>query len=82
LDDLIIAIQADFVKYKKQIPPTNIKSVFESVVMQVGTKFNYSNDLTSLASSDQASGGSLGNGRFGLSGHPFIEQRHSNWGRD
>ena len=30
LDDLIIAIQADFVKYKRQIPPTNIKSVFES----------------------------------------------------
>jgi predicted AAA+ superfamily ATPase len=50
LDDLIIAIQADFVKYKKQIPPTNIKSVFESVVMQVGTKFKYSNDLTSLTS--------------------------------
>ena len=50
LDDLIIAIQADFVKYKKQIPPTNIKSVFESVVMQVGTKFKYSNDLTSLIS--------------------------------
>jgi predicted AAA+ superfamily ATPase len=48
LDDLIIAIQADFVKYKKQIPPTNIKSVFESVVMQVGTKFKYSNDLISL----------------------------------
>jgi hypothetical protein len=39
LDDLIIAIQADFVKYKKQIPQTNIKSVFERVVMQVGTKF-------------------------------------------
>ena len=50
LDDLIIAIQADFVKYKKQIPPTKIKSVFESVVMQVGTKFKYSNDLTSLTS--------------------------------
>jgi len=50
LDDLIIAVQADFVKYKKQIPPTNIKSVFESVVMQVGTKFKYSNDLTSLTS--------------------------------
>lgn len=48
LDDLIIAIQADFVKYKRQIPPTNIKSVFESIVKQVGTKFKYSNDLTSL----------------------------------
>jgi hypothetical protein len=48
LDDLIIAIQADFVKYKRQIPPTNIKSVFESIVKQVGTKFKYANDLTSL----------------------------------
>jgi predicted AAA+ superfamily ATPase len=48
LDDLIIAIQADFVKYKRKIPPTNIKSVFESIVKQVGTKFKYSNDLTSL----------------------------------
>ena len=48
LDDLIIAIQADFVKYKRQIPPTNIKSVFESIVKQVGTKFKYSNELTSL----------------------------------
>ena len=48
LGDLLIAIQADFVKYKRQIPPTNIKSVFESIVKQVGTKFKYSNDLTSL----------------------------------
>ena len=50
LDDLIIAIQADFVKYKRQIPPTNVKSVFDSVVKQVGTKFKYSNDFTSLTS--------------------------------
>jgi predicted AAA+ superfamily ATPase len=48
LDDLIIAIQADFVKYKRQIPPANIKSVFESIVKQVGTKFKYSSELTSL----------------------------------
>jgi len=48
LDDLIIALQADFVKYKKQIPPSNIQSVFESIVKQVGTKFRYSNDFTSL----------------------------------
>lgn len=48
LDDLIIALQADFVKYKKQIAPTNIRSVFESIVKQVGTKFKYSNDFTSL----------------------------------
>ena len=48
LDDLIIAIQADFVKYKKQIPPANIKSVFECIVKQVGNKFKYSNDFTPL----------------------------------
>jgi hypothetical protein len=48
LDDLIIALQADFVKYKRRTPPANIKSVFESIVKQVGTKFKYANDLTSL----------------------------------
>lgn len=48
LDDLIIALQADFVKYKKQIAPTSIKSVFESIVKQVGTKYKYSNEYTSL----------------------------------
>jgi predicted AAA+ superfamily ATPase len=48
LDDLIIALQADFVKYKRRIPPANIKVVFESIVKQVGTKFKYANDLTSL----------------------------------
>jgi uncharacterized protein len=50
LDDLIIAIQADFVKYKRQIPPTSIKSVFDSVVKQVGNKFKYSNEFTTLTS--------------------------------
>jgi predicted AAA+ superfamily ATPase len=50
LDDLIIAIQADFMKYKRQIPPASIKSVFDSIVKQVGTKFRYSNDFTSLTS--------------------------------
>lgn len=50
LDDLVIAIQADFVKYKKRIPPASIKSVFDSVVKQVGAKFKYSNDYTDLTS--------------------------------
>lgn len=50
LDDLIIAIQADFVKYKRQIPPTSMKSVFDSVVKQVGNKFKYSNEFTTLTS--------------------------------
>lgn len=49
LDDLIIAIQADFVKYKKQIAATTIKSVFESIVMQVGQKYKYTNDFTLLS---------------------------------
>jgi hypothetical protein len=48
LDDLIIALQADFVKYKKQVEPSAIKSVFDSVVMQVGARFKYSNDFLSL----------------------------------
>ena len=48
LDDLIIAIQADFVKYKKKIPPASIKAVFESIVNQVGTKYKYTNNFTSL----------------------------------
>ena len=48
LDDLIIAIQADFVKFKKKIPSANIKAVFESIVNQVGTKYKYTNNFTSL----------------------------------
>jgi len=48
LDDLIITIQADFVKYKKKIPPASIKAVFESIVNQVGTKYKYTNNFTSL----------------------------------
>jgi predicted AAA+ superfamily ATPase len=48
LDDLIITIQADFVKYKKKIPPASIKTVFESIVNQVGKKYKFTNDFTSL----------------------------------
>ncbi len=48
IDDLIIALQADFVKYKKQVQPSTIKSVFDSIVMQVGTRYKYSNDFVSL----------------------------------
>jgi predicted AAA+ superfamily ATPase len=48
LEDLIITIQADFVKYKKKIPPSSIKAVFESIVNQVGTKYKYTNNFTSL----------------------------------
>jgi predicted AAA+ superfamily ATPase len=49
LDDLLISIQADFVKYKKQIPSQSIQAVFNSVVQQGGTKFKFTNDHTSLS---------------------------------
>jgi predicted AAA+ superfamily ATPase len=48
IDDLIIALQADFVKYKKQVQPSTIKSVFDNIVMQVGVRFKYSSDFVSL----------------------------------
>lgn len=41
LDDLIISIEADFVKYKNTIESVRVKEVFESVVKQVGNKFTY-----------------------------------------
>jgi predicted AAA+ superfamily ATPase len=49
LDDLIISLRADFVKYKKKVPPLQISAVFDSVVAQMGKKFvyaNVSNDYT------------------------------------
>jgi len=42
LDDLILSIQADFVKYKIRVSPTRIREVFDAVVKQVGNKFSYS----------------------------------------
>ena len=41
LDDLIIAMEADFPKYKNLIPSSRIREVFTTVVQQVGTKFTY-----------------------------------------
>ncbi|TAE35555.1 MAG: DUF4143 domain-containing protein [Sphingobacteriales bacterium] len=41
LDDLILTIQADFVKYKSQVTVINISQVFNAVVQQVGQKFSY-----------------------------------------
>lgn len=49
LDDLVISIQADFVKYKNQIPSARIKTVFDSIVQQVGTKYRYSSSFTTLS---------------------------------
>lgn len=50
LDDLVISIQADFIKYSKRIPVNRIRSVFENIVLQVGSKFKYSNVTSDLNS--------------------------------
>ena len=42
LDDLIISLKADFVKYKKRVSDLHILAAFEAVVNQGGGKFNYS----------------------------------------
>jgi predicted AAA+ superfamily ATPase len=42
LDDLIIAIEADFSKYKKNVAGDRIREVFNTVVHQTGHKFTYS----------------------------------------
>ncbi|MGL4630056.1 MAG: ATP-binding protein [Leadbetterella sp.] len=42
LDDLIIAMEADFAKYKSRVPTTRIREVFNAVVSQTGSKFTYS----------------------------------------
>jgi predicted AAA+ superfamily ATPase len=50
LDDLIISIQDDFTKYKKRIPSERVKLVFDSIVQQVGMKYRYSDQHSSLTS--------------------------------
>ncbi|MCF8244350.1 MAG: AAA family ATPase [Saprospiraceae bacterium] len=42
LDDLYVAFQADFTKYKNTVPPARLVEVMESVVQQTGGKFMYS----------------------------------------
>jgi predicted AAA+ superfamily ATPase len=42
LDDLIVSIKADFVKYKKRVPAARISEIFDSVISQSGGKFVYS----------------------------------------
>ncbi len=46
LDDLIISLKADFVKYKKRVPSLRILEVFESVTQQMGKKFIFSKAAT------------------------------------
>ncbi len=41
LDDIIISFRDDFAKYKKRVPISRIREVFESVVNQAGGKFIY-----------------------------------------
>ncbi len=41
LDDIYIALRADFTKYKNTVPPARLVEVFESVVQQAGGKFMY-----------------------------------------
>ena len=42
LDNLINGLDDDFIKYKKRIPVSRIREVFESVVQQSGNKFMFS----------------------------------------
>ena len=42
LDDLIVAFQDDFAKYKRRAPVARLAEVFRSVVLQSGAKFKYS----------------------------------------
>lgn len=42
LDDLIISIQADFVKYKGRVPRSRLVEVFNAIAQQMGLKFSYS----------------------------------------
>lgn len=42
LDDLVISVRRDFVKYRERVPASRISEVFHSVVNQAGHKFTYS----------------------------------------
>lgn len=42
LDELIVSLKADFVKYKKRVPAARISEIFDSVISQSGGKFVYS----------------------------------------
>jgi len=47
LDSLINGLDDDFAKYKKRIPVSRIREVFESVVQQSGNKFMFSKIVSS-----------------------------------
>ena len=43
LDDLLISLRSDFVKYKEKAPVLQISAVFDSVAAQMGKKFIFTN---------------------------------------
>jgi predicted AAA+ superfamily ATPase len=49
LDDLIVSIQDDFVKYKTRVDSSRIREVFNSVVQQIGNKFTYTYPNSTLS---------------------------------
>lgn len=42
LDQLILGLDDDFAKYKKRVPVFRLRTIFESIVFQAGSKFNLS----------------------------------------
>jgi len=42
LDDLYVALRADFVKYKNTVPPSRLIEIFGAVIQQAGGKFKFS----------------------------------------
>ncbi|MCF8342487.1 MAG: AAA family ATPase [Chitinophagaceae bacterium] len=49
LNDLIIALEADFAKYKKRFPGGRLTEVFRAIAYQTGQKFTYSYNKGSLS---------------------------------
>ncbi|MBK9567944.1 MAG: ATP-binding protein [Saprospiraceae bacterium] len=42
INDLVISFQTDFVKYKNRVPSARLREVYDSIAMQMGSKFSYS----------------------------------------
>ena len=42
LNDLVIAVQADFAKYKSRVTAARLQEVFNAIALQMGQKFTYS----------------------------------------
>lgn len=47
-DDILVALKADFGKYRKRVPAERIQAVFSAVVRQTGEKFVYSDPSAGL----------------------------------